>query len=184
MKKNIVPLIVIDMQKAFLHPSWGKRNNVQAEENIVCILKHWRTAGQPIIFVQHESDNQESLFYKGKATFEFMDNIVPKEHEHVLIKKVNSAFIGTDLESRLKTMGCSCLVIVGLTTNHCVETTARMAGNLGFNPILVSDACATFDRIGLNGQMYSAELIHEMTLVNLNQEFARIMDTDTVLKMI
>jgi nicotinamidase-related amidase len=103
------------------------------------------------------------------------------EGEPVLIKHVNSAFIGTDLEARLRDGGHHTVVIAGITTNHCVETTTRMAGNLGFDARLVSDACYTFDRISFDGQPESAEAIHRMTLSNLAGEFATIETTDTVL---
>ena len=86
----------------------------------------------------------------------------------MIVKKVNGAFIGTDLEQRLRAQNIKCLVICGATTNHCVETTTRMAGNLGF------DARRTFDRVGPDGDAHSAEAIHAMTLSNLNGEFARI----------
>jgi nicotinamidase-related amidase len=92
----------------------------------------------------------------------------------VIVKKVNSAFIGTDLERRLRGKAIRTLVICGATTNHCVETTTRMAGNLGFDARLVRDATWTFDRTGPDGDAHSAEEIHAMTLSNLNSEFARI----------
>ena len=176
------PLIVIDMQKAFFDPALGNRNNPQAEENIEKLIVHWRERERPVIFVQHISQNQNSFFYYEKEGSEFMDFIKPLEDDIVITKSVNSAFIGTELHSILTEMESKHVVIVGLTTNHCVETTTRMAGNYGFNPILVSDATATFDRNGLNGEAFPAELIHAMTMANLNEEFAMIADTETVIK--
>lgn len=87
------------------------------------------------------------------------------------------------MEEQLREQKCNTVVIVGLTTNHCVETTTRMAGNLGFTTYLVSDATATFNRKGLDGTEYSAEDIHNMTLVNLHDEFAKIVTTEGVLKL-
>ncbi|WP_423410643.1 cysteine hydrolase family protein [Heyndrickxia sp. MSNUG] len=176
------PLIVIDVQKAFFDPAWGNRNNPHAEENIEKLIRHWREMGRPIIFVQHRSRNKDSFFYYEKEGVEFMDFIQLLEEDIVITKSVNSAFIGTDLHSILTEMESKQVVIVGLTTNHCVETTTRMAGNYGFNPILVSDATATFDRKGLNGEVFAAELIHAMTMANLNEEFAVIADTEFVIK--
>lgn len=181
LSKN-VPLIVIDVQNSFNDPSWGERNNLNAEENMGKLLRIWRETEMPVIFIRHVSNRVDSLFYKGSATSHFKEHICPLPSELVLEKSVNSAFIGTNLESILREMNCPHVVIFGLTTNHCVETTTRMAGNFGFNPILVSDASATFDRIGPNGKRYRADLLHEITLANLHEEFATIMTTEELLE--
>jgi nicotinamidase-related amidase len=99
----------------------------------------------------------------------------------VIEKRVNSAFIGTSLETDLRRAGCRGLVIVGLTTNHCVSTTARMAGNLGFATWVVSDATATFDRVGPDGALHPAEQIHAIALSDLHGEFATVVDTGALI---
>lgn len=177
-------LIIVDVQKAFNHPSWGKRNNPEAEEHISKILDKWRTTSRPVFHIQHISRiNENSLFHISKETHEFKEIIQPLENEPIIQKSVNSSFIGTDLENKLRANEIDPIVVVGLTTNHCVETTTRMAGNLGFNTYLVSDATATFDRIGPDGKTYSADDIHQMTMVNLNEEFATIIDTNLLLEL-
>ncbi len=113
---------------------------------------------------------------------EIKDIVRPKGGEPVIQKRVNSAFIGTDLEERLRREGITTLIITGLTTNHYVETTMRMAGNLGFLTYFVSDATATFDRKGPDGVLHTAEDIQAMTLANLHQEFATIVTIDDVLQ--
>jgi nicotinamidase-related amidase len=175
-------LVLIDVQKAFDEPSWGLRNNLQAEENMEKLLTFWRESKRPVVHIQHVSRQKpSSLFYIKKETCEFKEIAKPLEHEPVIQKNVNSAFIGTDLEQFLKKSGCETVVIAGLTTNHCVETTTRMAGNLGFNTYLVSDATATFDRVGPDGVTYKADDIHRMTMANLHEEFAFIVDTQWLL---
>jgi nicotinamidase-related amidase len=99
-------------------------------------------------------------------------------------KRVNSCFIGTSLETDLRQRGHDSVVIAGLTTNHCVSTTARMAENLGFMTWVVSDATATFDRVGPDGVRRSAEEIQTIALCDLHGEFATIIDTQTVVEAV
>lgn len=107
---------------------------------------------------------------------------MPLNRTPVIQKNVNSAFIGTDLEARLRQNGLKTLVFAGLTTDHCVSTTARMAGNLGFDAYVVSDATATFDRVGHDGKHYGAEEVHAISLASLHEEFATVVDTEGLLK--
>ncbi|ETN96680.1 cysteine hydrolase family protein [Zhouia amylolytica] len=177
-------LILIDVQKAFLDEDYwgGNRNNKNAE--IVCgkILNKWRGLNLPVFHIRHSSLNPESKLNKDNIGFEFNSNVLPKENEPIITKNVNSAFIGTNLKEQLDEMGITALVIVGITTNHCVSTTTRMAGNFGYETYLISDATATFDRIGINGEKYDSEIIHLTTLANLNEEFATIWNSETLTK--
>ena len=173
-------LILIDIQKGFDNvPYWGgQRNNPNAEENASELLKLWRENNLPIFHIKHCSSNPSSLLNENNAGNEFKDLVQPITNEPIIKKNVNSAFIGTDLKEQLDHSGISKLVIVGLTTDHCVSTTTRMAGNFGFDTFIVSDATATFNKRGLEGQHYSAELIHETALASLNGEFATVVTTD------
>ncbi len=177
-------LLVIDVQMAFDDPRWGRRNNPEAENNIALLLKAWRETGRPVIHVHHIGVTPQSLFRAGSAAVEPKPEALPMPYEAVIRKSVNSAFIGTDLEARLRVLGCTEVVVAGLTTNHCVETTTRMSGNLGFRTILAADAAATFDRTGPDGRVHAAEDIHAMTLANLHGEFAEIADTRTLLEAV
>lgn len=168
-------LIVIDVQQAFNHPRWGRRNNPEAESNVAKLLAEWRKTGLPIIHVHHVNPKPESLF-NGPGV-EVKPEAIPLQGEPVITKNVNSAFIGTDLQEQLQSMGAKKLVLVGLTTDHCVATTARMAGNYGFDTYVVSDATATFERTGIRGQKYTAAEMHDTALASLNGEFAGIVTT-------
>jgi nicotinamidase-related amidase len=179
MSQNASPrtaLIVIDVQRAFdqWEAAGRRRNNPSALARIVDLLGACRSRRTPIFHIRHEGTRPGSSFLPGGTGYPVRDEAREIEGEPVIVKRVNSAFIGTDLESRLRQAGIERLVICGATTNHCVETTTRMAGNLGFDARLVRDATWTFDRAGPDGEMHTAEEIHAMTLANLNGEFARI----------
>ncbi len=172
-------LILIDIQKGFDDIGyWGDhRNNPNAEENASQLLSLWRESNLPVFHVKHCSSNPSSLLNKKNYGNEFKDLVEPIDNEPVIEKNVNSAFIGTDLKKQLDHFKITQIVIVGLTTDHCVSTTTRMAGNFGFDTFLVADATATFNKKGLDGQNYSAELIHQTALASLNHEFATIVTT-------
>ena len=170
-------LIVIDVQEGFDDPSWGERNNPDAERNISELLSLWREDQRHIFHVRHLSLEKDSPLAPDSPGVEIKDGVRPEEGEPLIEKNVNSAFIGTDLEERLREQNINTLVVTGLTTDHCVSTTSRMAGNLGFGTYVVSDATATFDRTGPDGKLHDAGKVHEMSLVNLHEEFATIVTT-------
>ncbi len=170
-------LVVIDVQKAFDQWEAGgaRRNNPDAIHRIADLLAAFRTAGLPIFHIRHRGTSPDSSF-NGVAC-EVKDEARERDGEPVLVKSVNSAFIGTDLEQRLRTAGIAAVVICGATSNHCVETTTRMAGNLGFDARFVQDATWTFDRSGPDGRLHSAAEIQAMTEANPSDEFAEIVTT-------
>lgn len=177
-------MILIDIQKGFDNIEYwgGQRNNPDAEEKASELLRLWRAHDLPIFHIKHCSSKPKSLLHETHEGNDFKDLVKPVNNEPIIKKKVHSAFIGTDLKDQLDNLGITKLVIIGLTTDHCVSTTTRMAGNLGFETYLVSDATATFNRKGLDGQNYPAELIHATTLASLNDEFARIITTEFLKK--
>jgi nicotinamidase-related amidase len=176
-------LIVVDVQRAFdqWEAAGKRRNNPQAIARIVDLLNAFRECGAQIFHIRHQGTRPNSSFLPDGTGYPVKDEARELTGEPVIVKRVNSAFIGTDLEARLRAADIRTLVICGATTNHCVETTTRMAGNLGFDARLVRDATWTFDRIGPDGDAHSAEEIHAMTLANLNGEFARIVSTAEVI---
>ena len=172
-------LLLVDIQKAFLEKDYPGiiRNNEDAEFISGKILKKWRTLDLPVIHVRHSSTNPESKLHKSKPGFEFNDYVIPLKTEMVLTKKVNSAFIGTNLEDILFKGNINTLVIVGMTTNHCISTTVRMSGNLGFNTYLISDSTACYNTKGLNGEIIDCNTIYNSALASLQEEFATVIDS-------
>jgi nicotinamidase-related amidase len=176
-------LLLIDIQQGFDDiPYWGgERNNPDAETNARKLLDHWRTNKLPIFHIQHCSVNPNSLLAEGNPGNVHKEIVKPLPGEPVIKKSVNSSFIGTDLQQQLDAAGIDTVVIVGLTTEHCVSTTARMAGNFGYNTFVVADATAAFNKTGINGEHYSADTIHLTALAQLNEEFATVLNTEEVL---
>jgi len=174
-------LVLIDVQEGFNDPVWGRRNNPDAEENVARLLAAWREAGRPLFHVQHLSRNPKSPLRPGQPGVEFMAQARPRAGEAVIAKQVNSAFIGTDLEARLRAAGIGSVALAGLVTDHCVSTTARMAANLGFKVFVAADATATFDRASWDGTAYDAETMHRTALTSLHGEFATVLPTEALL---
>ncbi len=177
-------LIVIDLQLAFNNPVWGERNNLDAEQRIADLLSAWRERNMPIIHIRHRNPAPGSLFNPDGPGFPGKPEAEPLPGEPTLFKRVNSSFIGTDLEARLRSQSIETTVIVGITTDHCCSTTARMAANLDFRTYFISDATATFDRTSPTGRYYTAQEMHDTAITSLNGEFATILTTAELLAIL
>lgn len=182
MKLDNPALILIDIQKGFHDVAYwgGDRNNVDAEQKAGELLEIWRTKKLPVFHIKHCSSNPNSILNETNLGNEFQDAVKPLDGEIIIKKNVNSAFIGTNLKELLDNAKIKNLVIVGLTTDHCVSTTTRMAGNFGYSVYLVSDATATFNKKGINGEEFSAELIHQTALASLHEEFAQVVTSEFI----
>jgi len=182
--KFLPALLLVDIQQGFDDIAYwgGRRNHPDAEEKAGQLLGFWRDKGWPLFHAKHNSTHPASPLVKGKPGNAIHPAVKPIEGELVFEKSVNSAFIGTGLEDELRKTGTETVVIAGMTTEHCVSTTVRMAANLGFETWLVEDATATFDKVNAAGKRFSAELIHEVELACLEGEFAELIRTGNLLR--
>lgn len=182
MEKNTA-LLIIDVQDGFEQTAYwgGHRNNPDAEQKMAELLEFWRGSKLPVIHAKHDSVNTDSPLRPGQPGNQIKAEVFPKASEVLFSKTVNSAFIGTSLEVYLRQQGIRKLVLCGMTTDHCVSTTARMAANLGFEVIVVEDATATFDRV-FQGKTYLADDIHTFHLLSLQDEFAQVLSAAQVIK--
>lgn len=168
-------LVVIDVQQGFDDPMWGRRDNPECEANVARLVDAWRDAERPIVVVRHDSTSPGSPLRPGQPGNDLRPGI---SGDVLITKSVNSAFYGDpDLHAWLTERGITRLTICGVTTNHCCETTARMAGNLGYDVAFAIDATHTFDRVDLDGTVIPAEEISRVTAANLHGEFATVMTT-------
>ncbi len=174
-------LMVIDMQLAIDDPCWGTRNNPDAEDNIKKLLKIWRSNAAPLIHIKHMSLDSNSPYHPDKPGNAFKPGNQPDEGEWILHKTTNSAFINTSLQADVDQQGIKAIVMAGVKTNNSLEATARHAGNLGYHTIVVADACFTFAQSGISGESYDADVVQDLSLSNLKDEYADILLTDNVI---
>jgi nicotinamidase-related amidase len=173
-------LIVVDVQRAFEDPAWGRRNNPESETNIAALVAHWREQGWPLVLVRHDSVEADSPLRPELPGNALMD-IVDGEHDLLVAKSVNSAFHGEpSLQAWLDGEGIDTVYICGMTTNHCCETTARVAGNLGYDMRFVIDATHTYDRPDHTGHVVSAEDLSRATAASLHDEFGTVVQTTDI----
>ncbi|KAA0598321.1 nicotinamidase-related amidase [Azospirillum lipoferum] len=178
-------LLIVDLQKAIDDPRWsriGPRNNPDAEAKVATLLAAWRREGRPIVHIRHDSVEPDSTYRPGGPGHAFKEEALPLPGEMVIGKRVNSAFIGTGLDEWLSGRGVGTLVVAGVITNNSVEATVRMAGNLGYDVRLVADACFTFARLDRSGRLRTADEVHDLSLANMDGEYATVVDTADVLR--
>ena len=178
MRINVQPfpaLILIDLQKCMAAADLPPRNNPGAEDNAARLLDAWRLARAPIVHVRHMSRTPSSPFWPSRPGVEFQARFTPLPTEQVFEKNVPDAFVHSGLERWLRVRDIGRLVIVGVATHNSVESTARTAGNLGFDVTVVADATFTFEKADFAGTMRSADEVHAMSLANLHGEYATVL---------
>ncbi|WP_282608857.1 cysteine hydrolase family protein [Pelagibius sp. Alg239-R121] len=178
-------LLVIDVQMAFVHDDaeGTARSCREAEENVAVLLAAFRQRGDKVVHIHHHALDPNDPFNAdapGSAVQPFAE---PAEGEAVVVKHVSSGFVGTSLESDLREAGIERLVLCGATANHCVESTTRSAGNLGFDTYYASDAVWAYGATGPDGVRHEAEQVHSMTLSNLEGEFATVLPAAQILAL-
>ncbi len=167
-------LVIIDMQKALDDPRYGQRNNPDAEANIARLLAFWRENGFPVVHIKDNSLDPNSPYAPGKPTHDFKDEVKPLDHETVVEKQTNNAFIGTDLMEVLEQIGHHELIMCGVHVHQCVESTVRMAGNLGFMVFIPEDCVIAVDVKGRDGRRWDADEVQALTLAVLDGDYAKV----------
>ncbi|MGK0399611.1 MAG: nicotinamidase-related amidase [Gammaproteobacteria bacterium] len=181
-------LLLIDVQVGVnVLQHWGgrngRRNNSDAEDKMRNLLKGFRDSNNQVAFTRHDSREATSPLKLSLETGHQIAGLEINQNDIVVTKDVNSGFIGTPLEVELRRAGINRLIVAGFFTNFCVETTVRMAGNLGFDTYLVEDACATTNRIDLDGVDHEPEIVHRMAVASMHGEFCTAISTVNALSL-
>ena len=171
-------LLLIDFQVGFDEPGWGERNNPDAESVAAALLARWRAADRPVAHVRHASTEPDSPLRPDGPGFAWKPETAPAAGEATFEKSVNGAFLDSGLDEWLREAGHEALVVCGLTTDHCVSTTVRMAENRGYDVWLVADATATHSRTAHDGDRIDPETSHRVALAHLDGEFATVVEGD------
>ena len=175
-------LVVVDVQVGFEDPAWGPRNNPACDTNIGSLVDAFTRSGRPVVLVRHDSREPGSPLATGSPGNALKPYLAAVRPDLLVTKSVNSSFHGEpDLDRWLREEGVSAIVVTGITTNHCCETTARVGGNLGYDVRFVLDATHTFDRQGPDGSWMTADQLAAATATNLHGEFATVVSTADVL---
>lgn len=175
-------LLIVDVQQGFDEPAWGPRNHPNAEDRIATLLDFWHSQDWAVIAIQHASRQPSSPLAPDRPGYALKPQVRLREGDVRFVKSVNSAFIGTPLESWLHEASIGTVVVTGLTTVHCCSTTIRMGANLGFDMVAVDDAMATFDLPDPQGGTIPAADAHRVELAALSGEFARVVRTFELLE--
>ncbi|OYU47904.1 MAG: isochorismatase [Rhizobiales bacterium PAR1] len=177
-------LLPIDVQAAFFDPAAPRLGHPECEALGLALLAAWRRAGWPIIHVRHDSVEDGSRLRPDQPGNALRPGFEPHVGEALVTKSVNSAFLNTDLDLRLKRLGADAIVTFGISTDMCVSTTVRTGSNMGWSMIVAGDACSAFDQPDLEGVLLPAEMIHRFHLATLRNEFAEVTTTARILETV
>lgn len=170
-------LLLIDMQMAMDDPIFDHQGQPDAVEKAAALLNHWRNLGNPVVHIRHDSLDPSSPYSPESPAHDFKSEVAPLDHETIVEKRTNNAFIGTDLMQVLEEIGSTELVVCGAHLQDCVESTVRMAGNLGFMVFLAADATVSLAQTDINGEKWSADETHALTLGILDGQYAKVMNS-------
>lgn len=167
-------LLLIDIQDSFkASPRWERRGNPDFESNVATLLDAYRAAGFPVVFVFHEDEDE--AFQRTSPHFRLMDFIARGDGEPLLVKNTRNSFTSTDLQLRLEALGVRRLVVTGIQTEQCCETTTRLAADLGYDVDFVTEATQSFPILNAEtGEELSTAEIFRRTEFVLRNRFARI----------
>jgi nicotinamidase-related amidase len=178
---NNTALLLIDIQDSFkIGNRWERRANRDFEKNVSTLLDYWRAAPLPVFFIL--GSDPDPGFGRNDPEFRLMDFMHRREEEPLIVKNTRNSFTSTDLQQRLDRQGIKRLAVTGIQMEQCVETTTRVAADLGYDVDFVIDATQTFPIANrATGEEISTDALIERTKFVLRDRFARIINTRDLL---
>lgn len=174
-------LLLIDLQEAILHPTWGRLSNPAVPEQAARLLAAWRRAGRPRVHVFHASTEAASPYRPGQPGADPLPAVRPLPGEPVVVKSAHSAFVGTDLRDRLGSAPGRTLVLTGVLTHNSLDATARHAADLGYRVVIVPEATSAAEKRDLDGRLWAAEEVQALALACLAGEYAEVVPLERLL---
>jgi len=170
-------LLVIDVQESFRGTErWNTISDPEVVSRVATLVERFRAAGSPVYWILHSDPGSGNDFDPQGGLVRVVDDLTPADGEPVLVKTTINSFTSTDLEQRLRGAGVDKLVLCGIRTEQCVETTARIATDLGFDTTVVIDATATNPAGALTAQ----QVIERTAEVLAAREFAAVVTLDAL----
>lgn len=164
-------LIMIDCQNTYTYGVMELEGVQAALDEAATLLDRARSAGIPIIHLQH-SDGPGSLYDVEGESGAIVAQVAPRDGEAVVVKQYPNAFVQTGLEDKLKALGAGNLVLTGFMTHMCVSSTARGGFSLGYAPTVVAAATATRSLPGVSGESVPAAALQSASLAGMADLFA------------
>ncbi len=132
-----------------------------------------RTCGRPIIYIQHINPPDDYFFLEGTHGVEISDRIKPQDGDKVIIKHFPNSFLETELDDHLKSLGVDTLIVCGMMTHMCIDTTVRAAMDYGYQVKLAANACATMD-LEIAGEIIPADIVQKTFIASMEGVFATV----------
>ena len=168
-------LLIIDVQNDYFPGGSNELfHPLEAEKRIQELIAESRTCGRPIVYIQHFNPPDDTFFLEGTIGAEISDRIRPQPDDRVIIKRYPNSFLETELDAYLKNLQVDTLIVCGMMTHMCVDTTVRAAMDYGYQVKLVADACATMDLV-LGGETIPAETVQKAFIAAMDGVFATIL---------
>lgn len=167
-------LLIIDVQNDYFPGGACELcGALEAEKKIISLIEESRRLNRPVIYIQHINPPDDTFFIEGTYGCEISDRIKPESGDKVIVKYYPNSFLETELDSYLKEIGAEKLIVCGMMTHMCVDTTVRAAMDYGYRIALVADGCADMD-LEISGETIPADTVHKTFIASLKGIFADI----------